>query len=207
MSKTKQDFWNERYGQEQYAYGEAPNEYLKNKLTGLQTGKILFPLEGEGRNAIFAATLGWNVFAFDQSSEGKKKAELLAKKNRVQIEYSISDVENVSYTENSFDALVLVYAHFPLDERKQYHQKLAALLKKGGKLIIEGFSKNHIEKQQQNPNAGGPKEITMLYDLEKLKSEFNNFDFIEGYETDTDLDEGLYHVGRASVIRILAIKK
>ena len=107
MSKTTQSFWDERYGQEQYAYGEAPNEYLKKKLTGLQTGKILFSLEGEGRNAVFAATLGWNVFAFDQISEGKKKAKLLAKENGVQIEYAVSNVESFCYTEKSFDALVL----------------------------------------------------------------------------------------------------
>lgn len=207
MSKTKESFWDERYGQEQYAYGEAPNEYLKNKLADFQIGRILFPLEGEGRNAVFAATLGWNVFAFDQSSEGKKKAELLAKKNGVQIEYAISDVENFSYTENSFDALVLIYAHFTLNERRRYHQKLSSLLKKGGILIIEGFSNEHIEKQKQNPDVGGPKEATMLYDLEELKTDFRGFDFIEIYKTDTELQEGNCHQGMASVVRILAIKK
>ncbi|UQA74101.1 class I SAM-dependent methyltransferase [Sphingobacterium siyangense] len=207
MSKTNQSFWDERYGQEQYAYGEAPNEYLKNKLTGFPKGRILFPLEGEGRNAVFAAILGWNVFAFDQSSEGKKKAELLAKKNGVQIEYVVSDVADFSCTEKSFDALVLVYAHFTLNERRRYHQKLSSLLKKRGLLIIEGFGKEHIEKQKQNPNAGGPKEATMLYDLEDLKTDFRGFEFIEIYKTDTELQEGNYHVGVASVVRVLAIKK
>lgn len=200
-------FWDERYEQEQYVYGESPNEYLKNKLTGLQVGKALFPLEGEGRNAVFAAKMGWQSFAFDQSSEGKKKAELLAKKNGVQIEYVVSDVENISYPENSFDALVLIYAHFPLNERKRYHQKLGSYLKKGGILIIEGFSKNHIDLQKENPNVGGPKEVEMLYDLEELKSDFKGFDFIEAYQTETKLNEGLYHVGKAAVIRFLAIKK
>ncbi len=200
-------FWDERYKQEQFAYGESPNEYLKNKLTDLQTGKILFPLEGEGRNAVFAAKMGWQSFAFDQSSEGKKKAELLAVKSGVQIEYIVSDVENISYPENSFDALVLIYAHFPLNERKHYHQKLGSLLKKGGVLIMEGFSKKHIEFQNKNPNVGGPKDIEMLYDLEELKSDFEEFGFEECYETETELNEGLYHVGKASVIRILAIKK
>lgn len=56
-----QNFWDERYGQEQYAYGETPNEYLKSKLAGLPKGKVLFPLEGEGRNAVFAAKTGWQV--------------------------------------------------------------------------------------------------------------------------------------------------
>jgi SAM-dependent methyltransferase len=201
-----QNFWDERYGQEQYAYGETPNEYLKSKLAGLPKGKVLFPLEGEGRNAVFAAKTGWQVSAFDQSKEGKKKAELLAKKNGVHIDYAVSDMENVSYPENSFDALVLVYAHFPLSERKRYHQKLASFLKKGGILIIEGFSKEHIEKQTANPNVGGPKDETMLYDLEGLKSDFQGFDFMESYETDIELQEGVCHVGTASVVRIYGIR-
>jgi SAM-dependent methyltransferase len=201
-----QDFWDKRYKQEQYAYGETPNEYLKSKLAGLPKGKVLFPLEGEGRNAVFAAKTGWQVSAFDQSKEGKKKAELLAQKNGVHIDYAVSDMENVSYPENSFDVLVLVYAHFPFNERKRYHQKLASFLKKGGILIIEGFSKKHIEKQTANPNVGGPKDETMLYDLEGVKSDFQGFDFMESYETDIELQEGVYHVGTASVVRIYGIR-
>jgi hypothetical protein len=44
--------------QRRIAYGEEPNNYLKEKLEKLNTGKILFPAEGEGRNAVFEARLG-----------------------------------------------------------------------------------------------------------------------------------------------------
>jgi len=37
------EFWNERYMSDDYAFGEAPNEYLKSMLTPLPPGKILFP--------------------------------------------------------------------------------------------------------------------------------------------------------------------
>lgn len=201
------DFWNERYSQEEFAYGESPNEYFQEQLSKIPVGKILFVAEGEGRNAVFAATLGWDVFAFDQSEEGEKKATLLADKREVQINYTVSDIAHVVYPENSFDALVLVYAHFPFEKRKEYHQALSSLLKKGGLLILEGFSKNHVINQQQNHKAGGPKDETMLYDLDELKADFNEFEFTEAYETTTELDEGDYHKGKASVIRILAIKK
>ncbi len=200
------EFWDERYSQEGFAYGENPNEYLKAKLSAIPAGKILFPAEGEGRNAVFAAMLGWDVSAFDQSKEGKNKAELLAQKKSVQIDYEISDMEHISYPENSFDALALVYAHFPLENRREYHQKLSFYLKKGGLLVLEGFSKNHLENQKQNLKAGGPKNAAMLYDLDELKSDFEKFDFAECYATEADLTEGVYHVGKASVIRIFATK-
>ncbi|MDX1754196.1 MAG: thiopurine S-methyltransferase [Salinimicrobium sediminis] len=53
--KTMQEFWNERYQREEYIYGKDPNEYLKAKLKNLTPGRILFPAEGEGRNAVHAA--------------------------------------------------------------------------------------------------------------------------------------------------------
>jgi hypothetical protein len=70
--------WNERYSASEYIYGTGPNTWLVEKLAGLQPGKILFPAEGEGRNAVHAARLGWNVAAFDQSEAGRKKALKLA---------------------------------------------------------------------------------------------------------------------------------
>ena len=44
--------WNERYRKEEFAYGEEPNNYLKEQLSKLPVGTILFPAEGEGRNAV-----------------------------------------------------------------------------------------------------------------------------------------------------------
>lgn len=201
------EFWNERFGQDEYIYGELPNEYLKDKLSEISKGKILSAAEGEGRNAVYAAQLGFDSYAFDLSEEGKVKAMKLADKKGVAIEYQLADMDNVSYSTEEFDALVLVFAHFSLANRKEYHQKLASFLKKGGKLVIEGFSKEHQKFQQENPTAGGPRNSEMLYDLEELKSDFEGFNFIEAYKTETSLSEGNHHKGISSVIRILAEKK
>ncbi len=195
------DFWNERYSAEEYAYGESPNEFLKQELPKVKPGKILFPAEGEGRNAVFAATLGWDVNAFDPSTEGKKKAELLAAKHGVQIQYTISDYKNASYPENYFDALVLTFAHMPGEMRETVHRKLSSFLKPGGTLILEGFTKDQI-----NNNTGGPKNIDFLFSEEELKNDFSEFSELNLYETETSLDEGPFHQGTASVIRIIAKK-
>lgn len=114
-------FWDERFSQPEYVYGREPNEYLKEKLSAVSSkGAILFPCEGEGRNAVYAAQLGWSVKAFDQSEQGKNKAELLAEQKGVAIEYSIDDVAEVQYPASSFDTLALIYAHFPGEERKRF---------------------------------------------------------------------------------------
>ena len=74
MTATIKEKWDDRYGKKELAYGEEPNHYLKGQLSQFSPGTILFPAEGEGRNAVYAATLGWSVCAFDLSAKGKKKA-------------------------------------------------------------------------------------------------------------------------------------
>ncbi|MBX0331880.1 hypothetical protein K3G39_01370 [Pontibacter sp. HSC-14F20] len=63
-----QQFWKERYRQQEMVYGSEPNVFFKEQLQGLAPGKILLPAAGEGRNAVYAASQGWDVLAFDYST-------------------------------------------------------------------------------------------------------------------------------------------
>ena len=201
------DFWNQRYSAAEYAYGEKANEYIKQQLIRLPLGKALFPAEGEGRNAVFAAGLGWQVYAFDMSEAGREKALALAKRKNVSIDYTVSNLEEITYSPKSFDALVLVFAHFPGTKRNVFHKKLGALVKPGGHIILEGFSKKHLTFNAVNDKVGGPKDESMLFSIAEIEADFPDFDVIELIEKEIDLDEGLYHKGRASVVRFVGKKK
>ena len=199
--------WDERYAEKEFAYGEQPNNYLKEQLEKIPVGKILFPAEGEGRNAVFAATLGWEVFAFDISSEGRKKALQLAEKNRVVIDYQVGELETLNYKEGQFDAIALIYAHFPAEIKSQIHRKLDKYLRKGGYIIFEAFSKKHIDYLAKNEKVGGPKDIGSLFSIEELKSDFANYDVSQLEEKEINLNEGIYHNGLGSVIRFVGRKQ
>src|SRR5205809_7711841 len=97
MNDTWTDRWNERYSKDEFAFGKQLNNYLKEQLEKLNVGTILFPAEGEGRNAVFAANLGWTVSAFDICMEGKKKVDRLAKIKHVSIDYKIGDLQEISF--------------------------------------------------------------------------------------------------------------
>jgi 2-polyprenyl-3-methyl-5-hydroxy-6-metoxy-1,4-benzoquinol methylase len=198
--------WNERYGQEEFAYGEEPNIYLGEQLVKLPVGSILFPAEGEGRNAVFAAKLGWDVSAFDISQEGKNKAIKLAEKNHVTIDYQVGELEKMNFGGEQFDAIALIFAHFPANIKSIYHRKFDSLLKKGGTIIFESFSKKHLEYVTANENVGGPKDIDSLFSIEEIKSDFPNYTFVELVEQEIELNEGLYHNGTGSVIRFVGLK-
>jgi|SRR5688572_22278661 len=207
MNEPWSERWNERYRMEEFAYGEEPNNYLKEHLEKLDVGTILFPAEGEGRNAVFAAILGWTVSAFDISVEGKHKALRLAEAKKVTIDYQVGELETLNYNTEQFDAIALIYAHFPAETKSFYHKALDKYLRKNGSIIFEAFSKEHIDYISKNEKVGGPKDIAMLFSIDELRSDFANYEIIELEEKEIELNEGLFHNGRGSVIRFVGRKK
>ncbi|MGB3079660.1 MAG: class I SAM-dependent methyltransferase [Saprospiraceae bacterium] len=207
MNDSWKERWDERYRGDEFAYGEHPNNYLKEQLEKLSVGAILFPAEGEGRNAVFAAKLGWTVSAFDISMEGKNKALRLADVNNVTIDYQVGELQTLDYQPGQFDAIALIYAHFPADIKSHYHKTLEYYLRKGGLIIFEAFSKRHIDYIARNEKVGGPKDIDMLFSIDEIKSDFPNYEIIELAEKEIELNEGLFHNGVGSVIRFVGRKK
>ena len=196
-----QDFWDKRYAETEFAYGALPNEFLKEQLQNLSTGKILFVCEGEGRNAVYAAIQQWNVEAFDLSAEGKKKALQLAEQNNVTINYQVKDATTIQYPENSFDCIALIYAHFPETIRKSIHKKVMNWLKLNGYVIIEAFNPNQLKN-----TSGGPKDLSMLYTKEIMADDFKDLMFQQISTETIELNEGKYHIGKADVIRFIGKK-
>lgn len=207
MDETWIERWNERYSKQEFAYGEEPNNYLKEQLEKFTVGTILFPAEGEGRNAVFAAKLGWTVSAFDISAQGKNKALRLAESNNVKIDYQVGELNSLNYADNHFDAVALIYAHFPAAIKSQLHKALSKLLRKDGVIIFEAFSKKHLEYATVNEKVGGPKDLDQLFSIEEIKSDFENFEILELEEKEIELKEGLFHNGTGMVIRFVGRKK
>lgn len=199
--------WDDRYSSEEFAYGTVPNNYLKEQIDKLNPDTILFPAEGEGRNAIFTAKLGWKVSAFDISKEGKNKALKLAEANNVSIDYQVGELETLDFHSAQFDAIALIYAHFPATIKSDIHKQLDKLLRKDGIIIFEAFSKKHLEYLAINDKVGGPKDIESLFSIEEIKADFPNYEIIELEEKEIELNEGLFHNGTGSVIRFVGRKK
>ncbi|SDW38477.1 Methyltransferase domain-containing protein [Lutibacter oricola] len=194
------EFWDSRYSEQEYAYGTEPNQFFKSALDSYAVeGSILFPAEGEGRNAIYAAKKGLDVYAFDISEEGKKKALKLAKNEKVSINYEVGELFNLNLIDTKFNATALIFAHFPTDILKEYHQKIADLIKPKGIVILEGYSKNHT-------GHGGPKNRDMLFTKEMIQQHFSNFKIISLVEKEVKLSEGKYHQGLGTVIRFIGEK-
>lgn len=195
------NMWDQRYAEEGFAYGSEPNEYLKAKLNGLSPAQILFPAEGEGRNAVYAAKLGWQVTAFDQSLEGCRKALKLAGEAGVSLQYLTGEFSTLHFEPGSFDAIALIFAHFPAHVKDAYHHTIETWLKPGGYLIFEAFSKEHIGYRTANPAVGGPAEEGMLYSVDDISRYFPGYHIHELKAMPVELQEGKYHRGTGHVVR------
>jgi len=191
--------WNERYSGDEYVYGIQPNIFFRKTIEDAKPGKILLPAEGEGRNAVFAANLGWDVQAFDYSSQAHEKAMDLCKSKNVSIKYLVHSIDEANYKKESFDMLAFIFAHNP--NRQNQHRQLLNFLKPGGTVIIEAFSKKQI-----NNNTGGPKNIDMLFSIDELKEDFSQLSELKVWEEEIVLDEGKFHSGNAAVVRLIGKK-
>ncbi len=199
-------FWDERYSRQEYVYGTEPNEFFRVQLPLLEPKNILLPAEGEGRNAVYAARLGWNVHAFDQSVEGRKKALALAALNNVNITYDIADVLTVQLPHHHFDAIGLFYAHFPVEQREDIYAHLLSSLHPNGMIIFEAFSTQQIRYQEQC-GSGGPQQKELLFTVNDVEHFLPNCDFLLLEEKEILLTEGEFHNGKASVVRCVAKKR
>lgn len=195
------DFWEARYATAEFAYGTSPNRFFSDAILRIPPGRMLLPGEGEGRNAVYASLMGWEVDAYDQSQNGAAKAEELAGKKDVTIHYTVGPLEKQSFTPGFYDATALIFVHLPPSIRSAVHLRIINALRPGGWLIMEAF-----HTSQLGYDTGGPRSVEMLYDRELLIRDFPGMELLELEEREVELDEGIFHRGRAKVIRLLGRK-
>ena len=194
------DFWNDRYANRAYAYGTEPNAFFKSQIDKRPAGRILLPAEGEGRNAVYAATRGWDVVAFDQSDAGEKKAMQLAEAKQTSISFRIEDAMEFD-DDTAFDLLFYGFFHVPPTVLQPIYAHLNTFVKPGGTILLEGFSTRNIGR-----GSGGPQNEAMLFSTSRVKSLLQDFPTLQVWEEETILNEGPFHQGAASVIRAIGVK-
>lgn len=194
-------FWDERYGTNEYVYGTEANDFFADNIRQVKPGYLLDLGAGEGRNAVFAAKLGWDVVAVDQSEEAQRKSMAMAKKEGVELQYHRLDVQFLDLQENAYDAAGIIFLHLPPAKRKTFHQRVYELLKPGGILIMEAFNKDQLKYR-----TGGPKNADMLYTKKMLEADFKDFSKLKVTQKVRYLKEGGHHNGEASVIQVKAVK-
>ncbi|GLI38793.1 methyltransferase domain-containing protein [Geobacter hydrogenophilus] len=193
--------WNERYSQPGFAYGTAPNDFLVSVTDIIPLGKILSLAEGEGRNAVYLASRGYDVVAVDSSGVGMGKAKQFALDCGVTIATVVADLRDFHIAPESWEGIVSIYCHLPSAIRVPLHKSVVNGLKCGGVFVLEAFSLRQI-----GYGTGGPQSEDMLMSLDALRQELAGLRLIHAVETEREVLEGRHHTGMASIVQIVAVK-
>ena len=203
MSTSIGQLWDKKFSREGYFYGFEPNAFIASKIDLLKPkSEVLCLGEGEGRNAVFLASKGFDVTALDASPIGMTKALMMATNKGVSFQTELLDL-NQWNPSKSYDAIVTSYLHLEDPLRTEAFTKAIQTLKTDGYFIGEFFSINQMPR-----DSGGPKKTELLYTLSSLESIFStpNCEIIYLKEEDILLDEGTGHQGQALVIRVIVKK-
>lgn len=198
---TQQEFWNQKFSREDFLYGMAPNRFIEESAHIIpRNGRVLCLGEGEGRNAVFLAKMGFGVCAIDASDQGLEKARQYARHENVDIETLHLDLAEWKETPSEYDAVVSSYMHLPEPIRMEVFTKALRSIRKGGFLIAEFFSQDQLAFQ-----SGGPKDEALLYTLQEFENLFRTHNTVVHKLSKelVHLQEGVGHQGDGSVIRVI----
>ena len=205
MAKPDQAvFWDERYAEDEYLFGTAPNAFLAREVRRLAPGsKVLAVADGEGRNSVFLAQHGHRVVATDVSERALDKARALAKRRGVEVEYLQADLADWEWPVEAFDAVVGIFIQFAGPGlREGIFDGIHRSLKRGGLLLLEGY-----REEQLAYGTGGPPNIDNLYTEDGLRRAFSawEIELLDVY--DAEIEEGTGHSGKSALIDLIARKR
>lgn len=199
MSSEK---WNERYAEPEPVYGPEPNLFLTSQAHLIPSGGTVLSLgEGEGRNACWLAQQSFHVTAIDYSHVAIAKTAALASERGVIVNTVLADLTNYAFAADTYDAIVSIFVHFAVSERRAFHRRIMTSLKVGGHFIGEFFSPDQLAFR-----SGGPKSPEFLYDPHDLEQDFDAHQIVFLQKREVTLHEGRYHQGPASVTRIVVCR-
>ncbi|WP_072753611.1 class I SAM-dependent methyltransferase [Rhodococcus maanshanensis] len=164
--------WNEKYAGTDLVWGAPANAVVMEFATSLPTGRALDLACGEGRNALWLATRGWQVTAVDFSSvaleKGARAAAPLPRSVRERLEWMHGDVTKIEF-QQEYDLVLVVYLHLSPNQRPELLRRAAAALRPGGTLMVLGHDAANISE-----GVGGPQDIEILYTPTKLVDELGD---------------------------------
>lgn len=161
--------WDAKYSARELIYGEPPNQAVVDVATALPRGRALDVAAGQGRNALWLATRGWEVTAVDFSAvaltRGRDIASRAPRSVRNRLTWVHADVTTV-LPEPHYDLVLVLYLHLPPELRRKAIRNAVDALKPDGILMILGHHSDNLTR-----GVGGPQDSEILYTPEDLASD------------------------------------
>ena len=154
--------WDARYAAADLVWSATPNAVVARESADLPPGRALDLAAGEGRNAIWLASLGWRVTAVDFSAVATRRIRELAD-DRLGPEADrviavTADLMTWTPEPGSADLVVLAYLQLVAGERRHAHRAAAATLAPGGTFLLVAHHSDNL-----HDGVGGPQDPAVLF--------------------------------------------
>ncbi|MEO9139121.1 MAG: methyltransferase domain-containing protein [Jatrophihabitans sp.] len=155
MSEHDASYWDGRYRVSDSVWGAAPNRWVEQEVIGMRPGTALDLACGEGRNAAWLASIGWQVIAVDFSQVALAKGAEAAATDGVTW---VLDDATAFRAPEPVDLVVVAYLQLDASSRRAAMRNAAAQLAPGGTLIVVAHDSRNLAE-----GAGGPRDREVLY--------------------------------------------
>lgn len=148
-------FWEERYRSHTAVWSRRPNLQLVTETEGLPPATALDAGSGEGADAIWLASRGWQVTAVDFATTALHRATAHADARGAEVAGRIrwvrADLTSWVPAREHFDLVSAQFVHLPAARWEDLFRRLAASVAPGGTLLIVGHHPADLQTVPRPP--------------------------------------------------------
>lgn len=176
--------------------GRPQKEFIRLADDGEISGRVLDVGCGTGENALYLASIGFEVWGIDAAPSAIKKAKEKAKKRGITVNFLISDALKLQSLQYKFNTVIDcgLFHVFSDDERPIFAASLSSALCPGGKYFMLCFS-------EHEPGSYGPRRVTQA-EIRAAFSKGWKINYIREAELETTVDAEGVKTWLSSITRL-----
>ena len=161
--------WDERYAGTELVWSKGPNQFVEAELAALEPGRAADLACGEGRNALWLASRGWQVTALDFSGVALDKGRQLAR----DVDVTWVQADATTWTDpDGYDLALLAYLQLPSPERGRAVRNALDAVRPGGTFFLVAHDSTNLSE-----GTGGPQDASVLYAAEDVLADLADSTF------------------------------
>lgn len=176
------EMWDERYSTKEYVWAIEPNQFVKEHLADLEPGTAIDLGAGEGRNAVWLASLGWQATAVDFSAVALEKGEKLAADHDVSVNFVQGDATTYQAPEQ-VDLVVLSYLQLPAPDQAVILNHAKTWVRPGGRLFVIAHDESNVAD-----GYGGPPATEVCYTVDRTVSALDGLKIVTAEVAERTVD-------------------
>jgi SAM-dependent methyltransferase len=160
--------WDERYAASELVWSAGPNRFVAELVGPLTPGSAIDIAAGEGRNAIWMASVGWTVVATDFSEVAVQRARARAAEvlgaNAGRLTAVVADAtQPAPGGPAAYDLALFSYLQVSRGDLKAALRAGVEAVRPGGHVIVIGHAGRNLTE-----GYGGPGDRSVLYDPDEV---------------------------------------